>query len=190
VEKTRVNFKKMYYGFPVFLVSFYDENGIPNITTLSSSFTLRDMICLGAGNKSYAANQIIKVKDFVVNIPDESLMKEIDICGSVSGIEHQKFSLAGLTPQKSEVINAPLIEECPIAIECSLVDVIKNENFPMLVTLMGQIKGRVIATHLLDKEEHLLNFALNPVLWLGDDAQRVYRYVEQGRFDKARSFLG
>lgn len=189
MEKTRVHYKKMYYGFPVFLVSFYDEHGVPNITTLSSSFTLRDMMCIGAGSKSYAINQIKKVKDFVVNIPDESMMREIDICGSVTGAEHEKFSMAGLTPRKSDLVNAPVIEECPIAIECSLVDVIENENFTGLTTLLGAIKGRLVATHLLDQEEHMLVSQVDPVLYLGDDAQRVYRYIEKERSHRSKSFL-
>lgn len=42
MKKLRVDYRKMYYGFPVILVSFYDENGVPNVTTLSSSYSLMD----------------------------------------------------------------------------------------------------------------------------------------------------
>jgi len=51
MKKTRVDFSKMYYGFPVFLISYHDENVVPNVTTLSSSYTLMDMVMLGFGKR-------------------------------------------------------------------------------------------------------------------------------------------
>ena len=44
--KISVDYKKLYYGFPVILISFYDKDGNPNVTTLSSSYTLTDMVAV------------------------------------------------------------------------------------------------------------------------------------------------
>jgi len=189
MKKTRVNFNKMYYGFPIFLVSFYDENGVPNVTTLSSSYTLMDMVTLGFGRKGYAINEIKKVKDFVINIPDRKMMHEIDFCGFTSGHTTKKFDLVNLTPVKSDRVNAPIIEECPVAIECSLTDIIETDEYPHITNILAKIKGRLIAESLLDGEEHLIYEDLDPVLYVGDSAKRAYRYTEKRTMDYPKSFL-
>lgn len=189
MDKVRVDYRKMYYGFPIFLVSFYDENGVPNVTTISSSYSLMDMISLGFGSKGYAINEIKKVKDFVINIPDRNFMKEIEICGFKSGHDCKKFDLVNLTPVKSDIINAPLIEECPISIECTLTDVIEREYYRGITNILAKIKGRMISPEILDDENNLNYVKLDPVFYVGDNAKRVYRYTEKGTIDEAKSFL-
>lgn len=189
MNKVRVNYRKMYYGFPIFLVSFYDENGVPNISTISSSYSLMDMICLGFGSRGYAINEIKKVKDFVINVPDKTFMKEIEACGFNTGSQCKKFELTNLTPVKSDIVNAPIIKECPISIECTLTDVIERDYFRGITNILAKIKGRCIAPELLDEENHLNYSEINPVLYVGDDANKVYRYVEEGTSDNAKSFI-
>lgn len=84
MEKINVNYEKMYYGFPVILISFFDKNGLPNVTTLSSSYSLKDMVVLGFSSKGYAINQIKEVRDFVINIPDSSLRKRMRLLMNLS----------------------------------------------------------------------------------------------------------
>ena len=159
------------------------------MTTLSSSYTLMDMVVLGFGSKGYAINQIKAVKDFVINIPDNSLMKEIDFCGANSGHEHKKFDLVNLTPVKSKVVNAPIIKECPIAIECTLTDVIEKEYYKGITNILANIKGRCISREYLDADGQLKYSAVNNVLYVGDDKNKVYRYTEIEASDDAKSFL-
>lgn len=189
MEKTRVDFSKMYYGFPVFLVSFYDEKGIPNITTISSSYSLMDMVALGFGRKGFAINEIKKVKDFVINIPDRTMMEEIDFCGFASGRNVNKFEALNLTPVKSEVVNAPIIDECLVAIECSLTDVIENDEYTHITNILAKVKGRCVANELLDEEKHLIYENLDPVLYVGDSAKRAYRYTEKRTKNFSKAFL-
>lgn len=189
MKKLRVNYSKMYYGFPIFLVSYYDENGVPNITTLSSSYTLADMVMLGFGKNSYAVNQIKKAKDFVINIPDRSKMKEIDFCGFTSGRNTRKFDMTNLTSVKSELVNAPIIEECAVAIECTLSDVIESVEFPNITNILAKVKGRCISLELLNEEGNLIYEEFDPVLYVGDSSKRVYRYTQKGLIDDSKSFL-
>lgn len=189
MSKIRVDYRKMYYGFPIFFVSFYDENGVPNVTTISSSFSLMDMVCLGFGSKGYAINQIKNVKDFVINIPDRNFMKEIEICGFKSGHDYKKFDMVNLTPVKSDIVNAPIIEECPIAIECTLSDIIERDYYRGITNILAKVKGRMISSEILDEEKNLNYLEVDPVLYVGDNAKRVYRYTEKGTIDEAKSFL-
>jgi flavin reductase (DIM6/NTAB) family NADH-FMN oxidoreductase RutF len=189
MEKVNVDFQKMYYGFPVILISFYDKDGNPNVTTLSSSYTLKDMVVLGFSSKGYAINQIKEVRDFVINIPSSSLMREIDFCGANSGHEYRKFDMVNLTQTKSKLINAPIIVECPIAIECSLTDVIERDYYSGVTNILANIKGRCISKEYLDEQGKLKYSKLDNVLYVGDDAKRVYRYMQKGTADDAKSFL-
>lgn len=189
MEKINVNYKKLYYGFPIILVSFYDKDGIPNVTTLSSSYTLMDMMVLGFGNKGYAINQIKDVHDFVINIPDSSLMKEIDFCGDNSGYECKKFDMVNLTPIKSNIVNAPIIEECPISIECTLTDIIERDCYRGITNVLANIKGRCISKEYLDAEGQLKYSEIENVLYVGDDKKKVYRYIQNRVSNDAKSFL-
>ena len=57
-------------------------------------------------------------REFVVNIPRAEQLEQIDLAGVWSGAEHDKFEELGLTARPASAVNAPLIEECPINIEC------------------------------------------------------------------------
>ncbi|HMA75692.1 MAG TPA: flavin reductase family protein [Candidatus Krumholzibacteriaceae bacterium] len=71
----------------------------------------------------YSHRMIKESGSFTVNIPDYSLLDEVKICGAVSGRDCNKFERAGLTPLQSEKIGAPLVAECPLNIECVLLEV-------------------------------------------------------------------
>jgi flavin reductase (DIM6/NTAB) family NADH-FMN oxidoreductase RutF len=189
MQKIKVNYKKLYYGFPIVLASFYDEKGMPNITTISSTFSLRNMICLGFGRTDYALDQIKKIKDFVINVPDRNFMKEIDFCGHTSGSEYDKFDLTGLTPIKSDNVNAPLIKEFPISIECTLKDTIEKEYFEQYTIVLAEVKGRYISPNLLNDENQLLYSKLDPVLYVGNGNIGAYRYSEKNLMHRLGLFL-
>ncbi|OPA74278.1 flavin reductase [Paenibacillus selenitireducens] len=179
MEKTKVNYEKMYYGFPVILISFYDRNGVPHVTTISSSYTLKNMVVLGFNTKGFAVNEIKHVKDFVINIPDRSLVQEIDFCGSKSGYECSKFEGVKLTPVKSLLVNAPVIQECPITIECTLTDVIERDLYQGITNVLAAVQGRYVANEYLDQEGRLQPSMLNNILYIGDGVKRGYRYMEE-----------
>lgn len=190
MTKKRVEYKKMYYGFPVILISFYDDDNVPNVTTLSSSFSLGDMIVLGFGKNSYAGNQIKKGADFIVNIPHRSFMREIDICGAYSGHKDNKFQLSKMNYKKSEIVDAPIIEECPIALECAPIEIIENHHFQSYTTIFAKVKGRMVCDDLLDDNDNLIYNKIDVVEYLGDDSLRVYRYLDKIKTDDSRSFIG
>jgi len=110
-------------GFPVVLASVGGEKD--NIITLAMChvFSFRPpYIGVGIGSKRYSYGLFKGSKDFAVNIPDKKLLKATEICGSKSGRRVDKFEAAGLTREKAEKISSPLIEECPVNIECVKVN--------------------------------------------------------------------
>jgi len=57
-------------------------------------------------------------REFVVNIPSAAQVAAVDLAGVWSGAEHDKFKELGFTARPAKLVAAPLIEECPINIEC------------------------------------------------------------------------
>jgi flavin reductase (DIM6/NTAB) family NADH-FMN oxidoreductase RutF len=189
MQKIKVNYEKLCYGFPIVLASYYDEKGMPNITTISSTISMRDLICLGFSRKSHALEQIQKIKDFIINIPDRNFIKEIDFCGHTSGAEINKFELTGLTPVKSDNINAPHINEMPISIECTIKDIIEKDYFEKYTLALAEVKGRYISSDLIDNQDQFLYDHLDPVLYVGNGNRGAYRYAEKNLIHRLRSFL-
>ena len=72
---------KLYFGFPIFILGYQDQNFEHNITTCSSSYSLGDWLVIGVGAEENAADQIKHYQKFTVNIPDENLMLEMEQAG-------------------------------------------------------------------------------------------------------------
>lgn len=82
--KQSFNTSKLYYGFPIFILGYQDQNFEHNITTCSSSYSLGDWLVIGVGAEENAADQIKHYQQFTVNIPDENFMLEMEQAGFIS----------------------------------------------------------------------------------------------------------
>jgi flavin reductase (DIM6/NTAB) family NADH-FMN oxidoreductase RutF len=105
---------------PVYLVSAEHE-GRKNIISIGMFAYLSGkpaLVGVGIAPSRFSFDLIRKSREFVVNTVDERLMKAVRICGEKSGREVDKFELAKLTPVKGVRVQAPLIDECPVSLEC------------------------------------------------------------------------
>ena len=85
----------------------------------------------------YTYELIDKAKEFTVNVPlAVDLTKELNLCGSKTGRDIDKFKEAGLTPAKAKTVTAPIVKECELHYECRVV--YQQAMEPALIT--GQIK--------------------------------------------------
>ncbi len=111
------------YPMPVFIVAAYDENGKPNCMNAAWGGIYENkqiMLCLSHGHKT--TKNIKSSKAFTVSIADAKHVWEADYVGVVSGNkEPDKTEKAGLTTVKSEFVNAPIINEFPMTVECNLL---------------------------------------------------------------------
>ncbi len=64
--------------------------------------------------------------EFVVNLPSGDLWRAVDLCGMVTGRDRDKFELAGLTRERGREVEAPLVKECPLNLECRV-----NASLPL-----------------------------------------------------------
>ena len=101
------------------------DEGKPNIITLAWAGTINSeppMLSISVRKERYSYAFIRDKGEFVVNLPTEKLAFATDLCGVRSGRDTDKFKLTGLTPEKASAVDAPVIKECPVALEC----VVKN----------------------------------------------------------------
>lgn len=103
------------------------HEGTDNIITLAWVSTVcfdPPMIACAVRDSRYSHDLIENSKEFVINIPTEKIVKETDLCGQVSGRDTDKFSACRFTKEKASRVNAPLIGECPVNIECKVTNMI------------------------------------------------------------------
>lgn len=121
----RKNFgvKTWLYPMPVFIVAAYDENGVPNAMNAAWGGVYTDdmiCVCLSEGHKT--TKNILASRAFTVSMATADKVVECDYVGIVSGNkEPDKFAKAGFTATKSEFVNAPIIDQLPMTLECELV---------------------------------------------------------------------
>ena len=70
---------------------------------------------------TYTYGNIIEQKAFTVSIPSQDFVREADYFGIATGRTEDKFFAAGLTPEKSDLVNAPYVKEFPLSLECKLL---------------------------------------------------------------------
>lgn len=121
----RKNFgsKPWCYPMPVFIVATYDENGKPNAMNAAwggIDYDDRLNICMGADHQT--TKNLIASRAFTVSMGTADQLVACDYVGIESGLkEPNKWEKTGWTAVKSEFVNAPLIAELPMTIECELV---------------------------------------------------------------------
>ena len=134
----RKNFgaKPFTYPQPVFIIAAYDENHIPNAMNAAwggISEMNEISICVSKGHKTTA--NILKRKAFTVSMAEAGQVVACDYVGIVSGNKvADKFARAGFHATRSEFVDAPLIDELSVAMECRLKDsnpetsILRGEN--------------------------------------------------------------
>ena len=121
----RKNFgaKEMCYPMPVFIIGTYNEDGTPNAMNAAWGGVTEEAqltICVDASHKT--AENVIKRKAFTVSMGTADYVTACDYVGIVSGNkEPNKFAKAGFHATKSPFVDAPLIDELPMALECELI---------------------------------------------------------------------
>jgi flavin reductase (DIM6/NTAB) family NADH-FMN oxidoreductase RutF len=102
--------------FPVVIVSTQDNAITVNQIAYFSFRPLRVGVGIAHTRHSYAL--LSGEREFVINIPDASLLEAVEACGSLSGRDGDKYGPAGLTAVSSAEVDAVSIEECAAHIEC------------------------------------------------------------------------
>ena len=129
------------FPMPVLLVATYNEDGTVDVMNAAWGTMLdRERVALNLTETHRTVENIKRRKGFVVHIADAAHVTEADWFGVVSAkTEKDKFAKSGLTAVKSTLVDAPVINELPIAIECEFIEYQSDD------TGLGVI-GRVLQT--------------------------------------------
>lgn len=121
----RKNFgpKTMCYPMPVFIIGTYNADGTPNAMNAAwGGISEEAEISICVDNTHKTAENLIARKAFTVSMATAKYITACDYVGLVSGNkEPDKFSKAGFHATASEFVDAPLIDELPMALECEVI---------------------------------------------------------------------
>jgi len=121
---------------------------------------------IGVRPDRHSHGLIQETGEFVVNLPSEELLDEVEYCGFTSGRDVDKFAVRGLTPLPGSAIQTPIIAECPINLECRLVHTLPLGSHDLFI---GQVVAVQFSHEVLDEQGRIDNSKLRPILFTGDE---------------------
>ncbi|MBR3358967.1 MAG: flavin reductase family protein [Solobacterium sp.] len=131
------------YPMPVLMVAAYDENEKVNVMNVAWGQICDDdkiILFIGEGKKTWL--NILASKAFTVALADEAHMDAADFFGIASGNRiDDKFERTGYHAVKSDMVNAPVIEEFPVVMECELLEHLKDEYVSGIVGRIVNVKA-------------------------------------------------
>lgn len=126
--KVSLGAKPLALPTPAWLVGTYDAAGKPNIATVAwcgVCCTDPPSVAVSLRKARHSHDAIVARGAFTVSVPSESFVRETDYAGIVSGRAADKFAAAGLTPVRSDQVDAPYVDEFPLVLECRLTQTIE-----------------------------------------------------------------
>jgi len=140
--------------------------GRPNFVTIAH-VGIMDLktVSLGMNKTHFTKAGIFENRTFSVNIPSVDLVEKTDYCGLVSGKDVDKSQMFKIF--YGQLKTAPMIEECPVNMECRLV---KNVDFPAHDIFMGEVVATYADESVLDDQGRLDYALLKPILFTMHDA--------------------
>ena len=127
------------------------------------------MVAMSIRHERYSMKAIFENRTFTINIPSVEMVKEADYCGIVSGAKTDKAKDCNFNIFYGKLGNAPMIEQCPINMECSLAHVLGSVSHLIVF-------GRVEATYVSEKVliEGKTNWdKISPLLWYPNKSEYV-----------------
>ncbi|WMJ82163.1 flavin reductase family protein [Clostridium sp. MB40-C1] len=112
---------------PCVLVTSQNKEGKINVFTVAwvgTACTKPPMITIAVRPERLSHEYIKQTKEFALNLPSKDMVKTVDFCGVRSGKTTDKIKDCKLNLAPSENINTPYIEDCPVALECKLKQII------------------------------------------------------------------
>ena len=165
--------KTLVFTTPVWVVGTFDKNGRPNAATVAWGGICSSRppsVAISLRKNRYTYDNIIDRKAFTINVPSAAQIKIADYCGIVSGKNEDKFSRAGITAVKSEIVDAPYIKEFPIVLECKLTS---TTDVGIHTHLIGEILDVKVEENMLGENGLPDIFKIDPVIY-GPEIQGYY----------------
>lgn len=156
----------------VFIVASYDEDGVPNAMNVAwGGECTRGEIAINIGDHKTTDNILAKGA-FTVAPADVAHVAEADYFGIATGRKVNKAEASGLTFTRSEFVDAPVIEEFPLTMECRVV---ATQDWGGEKRFIGKIVNTRVDESVLDEAGRVDFGKMRPIVY--DSTRRIYRAV-------------
>lgn len=181
--KTSLGSKTLHFPTPACVVGTYDAAGKPNVMTAAWSgicCSRPPCVYVSLREATYSFRAIAARKGFTISIPSDNYVAQVDYFGIATGAVVDKFEQTGLTAARAKYVDAPYVEQFPVAIECQLYRIEKLGLHTMFVGEIMDIKAdeSVLTDGRVDIEK------VHPIVY--DPAQN--RYYKVGEY-LAKAFV-
>jgi flavin reductase (DIM6/NTAB) family NADH-FMN oxidoreductase RutF len=163
--KKSVGAKTLLFPTPVLMVGTYDQNDKPNLMNAAwGGICCSQPPCVSVSLRkaTYSHACIIERKAFTVGIASEGRMVEADYAGIASGRNVDKFAVTGLTPVKSDVVDAPYAAEFPVVLECRLLHIVE---IGLHTQFIGEIIDVKADADVFDEDGQLDIMKIKPLIY-------------------------
>ena len=162
---------------PAIIAAAYDENGKADACTLAFYTPTSHKppcltIAINATAKRKTLKSILHSGAFTIGYPSIEQAAEADWIGMASGYEHDKIAEVGWTSSKAEKVNAPVINELKLTIECKVVNTVSVGSHTQIT---GEVVNIQADESIIDERGKYDLAKLNPIIY--DEEQFAYRTV-------------
>jgi flavin reductase (DIM6/NTAB) family NADH-FMN oxidoreductase RutF len=122
--KKSLGAKTLAFPNPVWCVGSYDADDRPNLMTIAWGgicCSKPPAVTISLRKATYTYGNIMARGAYTISIPSTDYVKEADYVGMASGKNQDKFKATGLTPVKSDLVDAPYVAEFPMTLECKVI---------------------------------------------------------------------
>jgi flavin reductase (DIM6/NTAB) family NADH-FMN oxidoreductase RutF len=176
--KESLGAKPIVYPAPVFVVGTYDKEGRPNAMTAAwGGICCSKPPCVSVSLRkaTYSYGNILDRKAFTINIPSEAHARVADYFGIASGKGVDKLEAVGLNPVKSDLVDAPYIQEFLVVVECRLLQVVEIGLHTLFI---GEVQDVKADASVLDESGKPDISKIKPILY----APEIRTYHQVGDF--------
>jgi flavin reductase (DIM6/NTAB) family NADH-FMN oxidoreductase RutF len=150
---------------PIVLCGTYDKNGRADLATLAWAgicCSEPPAIQISVRTERYTHEAIIANKEYTVCIPSSDQSAIADYCGMVSGRGANKLERAGISSVRGEFVNAPVIKEFPVCLECRLIGSLELGTHDLFV---GEVLASWVDEKFLDAKGTADLVKLSPIAY-------------------------
>ena len=177
MSKTDLKLRAVVAPAPAVVAAAYGEDGRAEACTLafympSSHVPPCVTVAINATAKRKTLASILERGAFTVNYPDAEHAEETDYLGVASGYDADKLANLGLTTSRGKNVDAPVIDQFPLALECEVVHSVTVGSHTQIT---GEVKNIQADEGVLDERGKLLLEELDPLIY--DEEARAYRRI-------------
>ncbi len=158
--KKDLGVKPYLYPMPVLMIATYDEDGKVDVMNMAwGGICSSNMVALNLSEGHKTSENLKNTGAFTISVADVAHIKESDFFGIASANKmNDKFERSGMHAVKSEKVNAPIVEEYPLTLECKVVEI---GNSVSGFRVVGEIVGVLADESVLDESGNVDPTKLN-----------------------------